>query len=58
MRIAWATGSEYEWTQHWSIAQERFGVGRKELLALRDWRSSDRFGPAERAVLEATDETL
>lgn len=58
MRIGWATGSDYEWTQHWAIAQERFGVGREELLALRDWRASDRFGPAERAVLAATDETL
>jgi alkylhydroperoxidase family enzyme len=58
MRIGWVTGSDYEWTQHWSIAQERFGVGREELLAVREWRSSQRFGPAERAVLEATDETL
>ena len=58
MRIGWATGSDYEWTQHWAIAQERFGVGAEDLLALRDWRRSERFGPAERAVLEATDETL
>ncbi|TMA32875.1 MAG: carboxymuconolactone decarboxylase family protein [Deltaproteobacteria bacterium] len=58
MRIGWATGSDYEWTQHWSIARERFGVSADDLLALRDWRRSDRFGPAERAVLEATDETL
>jgi alkylhydroperoxidase family enzyme len=58
MRIGWATGSDYEWTQHWAIAQERFGVSAEELLALRDWRASDRFGPAERAVLTAVDETL
>jgi alkylhydroperoxidase family enzyme len=58
MRIGWATGSDYEWTQHWSIAQQRFGLSRDDLLAVRDWRRSDRFGPAERAVLEATDETL
>jgi len=58
MRIGWATGSDYEWTQHWAIAQERFGVSAEDLLALRDWRRSDRFGSAERAVLEATDETL
>jgi len=58
MRIGWATGSDYEWTQHWAIAQERFGVSAEELLALREWRASDRFGPVERAVLTATDETL
>jgi len=52
------TGSDYEWTQHRKIAQARFGVSADELLALRDWRRADRFGPAERAVLAATDETL
>ena len=58
MRIGWATGSDYEWTQHWTIAQERFGVTAEELLAVRDWRTSHCFGAAERAVLAATDETL
>lgn len=58
MRIGWVTGSDYEWTQHWSIAQERFGLAPDDLLAVRDWRDSDRFGPADRAVLAATDETL
>ena len=58
MRIGWATGCDYEWTQHWRIAQERFGCSEDDLLALRDWRASERFGPAERAVLAATDETL
>ena len=57
MRLGWATGSEYEWTQHWRVALE-LGVSEADLLALRDWRSSDRFGPAERAVLSATDEVL
>jgi len=59
MRIGWATGSDYEWTQHWTIAQERFGCSRDDLLAVRDWRvAGNRFGAAERAVLGATDETL
>lgn len=57
MRLGWATASEYEWTQHWRVALE-LGVSEDDLLALRDWRASDRFGPAERAVLAATDETL
>jgi alkylhydroperoxidase family enzyme len=57
MRLGWATGSEYEWTQHWRVALE-LGVSEEDLLALRDWPASDRFGPAERAVLTATDEVL
>ncbi|GIW40820.1 MAG: hypothetical protein KatS3mg076_1397 [Candidatus Binatia bacterium] len=35
MRIGWVTGSDYEWTQHWRIAQERFGVTAEDLLAVR-----------------------
>ena len=57
MRIGWATASVYEWTQHWRVAQQ-LGVSGEDLLAVRDWRSSERFGEAERAVLAATDETL
>jgi alkylhydroperoxidase family enzyme len=57
MRIGWATGSVYEWTQHWRIARQ-LGVEEADLLALRDWRSSDRFGEPEQAILAATDETL
>jgi alkylhydroperoxidase family enzyme len=58
MRIGWATGSEYEWTQHWPLAQDIYGCGREELLALRDWRDADCFDERDRAVLSATDELL
>jgi alkylhydroperoxidase family enzyme len=58
MRIGWATGSNYEWTQHWTVAQAAFGCSRDDLLAVRDWRNAEQFGPPERAVLAATDETL
>jgi alkylhydroperoxidase family enzyme len=57
MRLGWATASDYEWTQHWRVARE-LGVPSEDLLAVRDWRESDRFSPADRAVLAATDETL
>jgi len=57
MRLGWATRSDYEWTQHWRIAGG-LGVDEADLLAVRDWEACDRFGPAERAVLAATDETL
>ena len=58
MRIGWATGSDYEWTQHWSVAQQAFGCSPEDLQAVRDWKSSDRFEAAARAALTATDETL
>lgn len=58
MRLGWATGSEYEWTQHWRIAVEFLGLDPDDLLAVRDWRSSERFGPAERAILAATDDVV
>jgi alkylhydroperoxidase family enzyme len=57
MRIGWATGSVYEWTQHWRVARG-MKITEDDLLAVRDWRSYDGFGPAERAVLAATDDTL
>ncbi len=57
MRLGWATGSNYEWTQHWRIARE-LGLPEADLLAIRDWRESDRFSDADRAVLAATDEIL
>ena len=57
MRLGWATKSDYEWTQHWRIALS-LQLSEADLLAVRDWRVSDRFGPAERAVLAATDETV
>ncbi len=58
MRIGWSTASEYEWTQHWSIALEQFGCSREDLLEVRGWRESSHFGPSERAVLMATDEII
>lgn len=57
MRIGWATGSVYEWTQHWRVAR-LLDVPEHDLLAVRDWQRAAHFGPQERAVLAATDDTL
>lgn len=57
LRIGWRTGSEYEWTQHWRVALD-LGLSAEELTDVRDWRDSERFSAADRAVLAATDETL
>ena len=58
MRIGWVTGSEYEWTQHWPLAQKIFECTAEELLAVRDWHGADCFDAVDRAVLTATDELL
>jgi alkylhydroperoxidase family enzyme len=57
MRLGWATGSVYEWTQHWRVAG-LLGVDPHDVVAVRDWHSSDRFDAADRAVLSATDDVL
>lgn len=58
MRIGWATGCDYEWTQHWPLAQDLYGCGPEELLAVRAWREADCFDESDRAVLGATDEMI
>lgn len=57
MRIGWATGSKYEWTQHWRIA-DHVGLPAADVLAVRDWKNADNLGPADRAVLAAVDDSL
>lgn len=57
MRIGWVTGSDYEWTQHWRVAKG-LGLDDELLLAVRDWQSARGLTDADRAVLQATDDTL
>ncbi|KZS60046.1 hypothetical protein LAUMK35_02668 [Mycobacterium pseudokansasii] len=57
MRIGWLTACDYEWTRHWRVASG-LGVSAEDLLGVRDWQSHDGFGPAERAVLAATDDVV
>jgi len=57
MRIGWRTGSVYEWTQHWRVARG-LGVPAVDLPATRDWQGAPNLTEADRAVLQATDDTL
>lgn len=57
MRLAWMTGCEYAWFQHYRIATTQAGITPEEVVAVRDWRKSKLFGPADRAVLAAADDT-
>src|SRR5579872_553908 len=42
MRIGWLTGSDYEWTQHWRVAQG-LGVSADDLSGVRDWQTHQAF---------------
>jgi alkylhydroperoxidase family enzyme len=57
MRIAWRTGSVYEWTQHWRVA-ERLEIDGASVMAVRDWQKATCLTTADKAVLAATDETI
>jgi alkylhydroperoxidase family enzyme len=57
MRVAWRAESAYEWGQHWR-ASLHAGLGQDKLSAVRDWRASDLFSPAEMAALAAADDVL
>ena len=57
MRIGWVTGSAYEWTNHWRVATTA-DIPPEDVLAVRDWRNSDRLTAADRAIFAATDECL
>jgi alkylhydroperoxidase family enzyme len=57
MRIGWVTGSAYEWTNHWRVATTE-GIAPEDILAVRDWRNSERLTQADKAILAATDECL
>ena len=55
MRIGWVTGSAYEWTQHWRVATTA-EIPPEDILAVRDWRNSDRLTEADKAMRESDDE--
>lgn len=57
MRIGWKTGSVYEWTQHWRVARG-LDIPAADLAATRDWRNAPSLSEADKAVLQATDDTL
>lgn len=57
LRIAWVTGSVYEWTHHWKIALQ-LGVPQRDLVSIRSWQHESRLGPADRAVLRAVDDVI
>ncbi len=57
MRLGWATGSNYEWTQHWRVATG-MKIPDEAILAVKDWKNSKILTDADKAVLQATDDIL
>jgi alkylhydroperoxidase family enzyme len=57
MRIGWATGAVYEWTQHWRVATQ-MDIPEADILAVRDWEHSDVLSEEDKAILQATDDVL
>ena len=55
MRVALLNGADYVFRIHQSRYAEPAGVTRAEVEALRDWRKSGLFGPADAAVLAYVD---
>src|SRR4029079_16030934 len=55
MRIGWVTGSPYESRQHWRVATNA-GIPQDDILAVRDWRNSERLTQADKALLLAPHE--
>ena len=55
MRVAVLNGADYVFRIHQSRYAEPAGVTRAEVEALRDWRKSGLFGPADAAVLAYVD---
>lgn len=57
MRIGWRTNAVYEWTQHWRVARG-LEIPEADLVAVRRWQEASGLSEADRAVLQATDDTL
>jgi alkylhydroperoxidase family enzyme len=49
--------SRFEYSQHLKVAR-MVGVSEHKLGAIKSWTTSDKFSPAERAVMAATDELV
>lgn len=57
MRIAWTTGSGYEWAQHWRVATA-LGVPEADLRGVRRWEEHGGFDTVDRMVLAAVDDCV
>jgi alkylhydroperoxidase family enzyme len=57
LRVAWRTGSGYEWRSHRRMGGEA-GLSAAQLDAIADGPAAEVWSPLERALLRATDEMI
>jgi alkylhydroperoxidase family enzyme len=57
LRVAWRTGSGYEWRAHRRMGAEA-GLSTAQLNAVADGPAAEVWSPLERALLRATDEMI
>ena len=57
LRVAWRTGSGYEWNQHSRMGRE-LGLTDEQLRAVREGPADPVWTPLERALLAAADEMI
>ncbi|MGZ4702477.1 MAG: carboxymuconolactone decarboxylase family protein [Ilumatobacteraceae bacterium] len=57
LRVAWLTGSSYEWAQHVRTAK-RAGISEDEVLHIPQGASAESWTPLERDLLAATDQLI
>jgi alkylhydroperoxidase family enzyme len=57
LRVAWRTGSGYEWNQHARMGAE-VGVTPRQLQSIPDGAAADAWSAEERALLTAVDEMI
>ena len=57
LRVAWRTGSGYEWNQHRRMGSDE-GLTDAQLTAVPEGPTSSVWSPTERAVLTAADEMI
>jgi alkylhydroperoxidase family enzyme len=50
MAVGWATRTQYEYTQHWHVA-EKLGISAEKLEAIPNFETSPLFTPQERAII-------
>jgi alkylhydroperoxidase family enzyme len=57
LRVAWRTGSEYEWVQHVRLAS-RYSITPEEIQAVGRGAADESWSPIEADLLRATDQLL
>lgn len=57
MRVAWRTGSQFEWAQHWQLAVS-LGVPEAQLAAVRDLPTSAGFSGRDPVMFSSRDQVI